>query len=45
MVNQKELETIQELTRLGCFDEYSIPQPPPADPILMTRIMTILDNK
>lgn len=44
-VEQKELETIQELTRLGCFDEYGVPQPPPTDPILMARIMKILDNK
>ena len=43
-VDQKELETIQELTRLGCFDEYGIPQPPPTDPILMARIMKILPN-
>lgn len=44
-VNQKELETIQELTRLGCFNEYDIAQPPSNDPILMARIMKILDNK
>ena len=44
-LDQKEFETIKELIRLGCFDEYGIPQPPPNDPILMARIMKILDNK
>lgn len=44
-VNQKELETIQERTRFRCFDEYGIPQPPSTDPILMARIMKILNNK
>ena len=44
-LDQKEFETIKELIRLGCFDEYGIPQPPPTDPILMARIMKIMDNK
>ena len=43
--DRKEFETIKELTRLGCFDIYGIPQPPPTDPILMARIMKLLDNK
>lgn len=43
-MNEKEMSTLIELTKLGCFDEFGIIQPPPNDPILLARIMKILET-
>ena len=43
-MNEKEMSTLIELTKLGCFDEFGIIQPPPKDPILLARIMKILEQ-
>ncbi|MCQ2434286.1 MAG: hypothetical protein MJ062_03500 [Oscillospiraceae bacterium] len=41
-MSEKSLEEYQELEKLGAFDDFSIPQPPPKDPILANIIMNKL---
>ncbi len=43
-VNMKEMDKMIQLTQLGCFDEYGIIQEPPKDPILLSRINSILSS-
>ena len=44
-VSKESLEEYQELERLGAFDDYSIPQPPPKDPILANIIMNKINKQ
>lgn len=44
-VNEKEVKRMNELTKLGCYDEYGVIQPPPTDPILLARIEKLLKSK
>ena len=41
-VNKKEFETVQRLTKLGCFDEYGIIQPPPTNPKILDEVLRIM---
>ncbi len=43
-VNNKEMEKLESLTRLGAYDEFGIIQEPPRDPILLARIQKILNS-
>ena len=43
-VNKKEMWKLEELTKLGAFDEYGMMQEPPKDPILLARIQKILNS-
>ncbi len=43
-MNKKEMGKLIELTKLGCFDDYGIIQPPPKDPILLALINKILES-
>ena len=43
-VNIKEMKKLEELTKLGVFDEFGIIQEPPKDPILLARINKILTD-
>ena len=43
-VNEGEFKKVEELTRLGCFNEYGVIQPPPTDPILLARIKKIMNT-
>ena len=36
-VNEGEHKKVEELTKLGCFNEYGVIQPPPTDPIIFSR--------
>ncbi|MBE6990113.1 MAG: hypothetical protein E7426_05150 [Ruminococcaceae bacterium] len=44
-VSKENLEEYQELERLGVFDDFSIPQPLPKDPILANIIMKKLNKQ
>ena len=44
-VSKESLEEYQELERLGAFDDYSIPQLPPKDPILTNIILNKLNKQ
>ena len=44
-VSKESLEEYQELERFGAFDDYSIPQPPPKDPILANIIMNKINKQ
>ena len=35
---------VEELTKLGCFNEYGVIQPPPTDPIILARIEKIMST-
>ena len=43
-VNVGEYKKVEELTKLGCFNEYGVIQPPPTDPILLARIEKIMNE-
>lgn len=43
-INPKEMQQLEELTKLGAYDVFGIIQEPPKDPILLARIRSILDS-
>ena len=43
-VNEREYKKVEELTKLGCYNEYGVIQPPPTDPILLARIEKIMNT-
>ena len=43
-VNKDEMKKVEELTKLGAFDEFGIIQEPPEDPVLLTKILKILES-